>query len=294
VRRGVKFTSYVSEPEKTEIFGIPIIYDPYSPHVAMARGLWFNRKIVVGPKWTLMDQRTAHAVALHEARHCQAFHMEKRVLGFALLCTPALLLPIKITLALILFFALFTFVEEWFSRQELEADRFAVDAGYGVELLRWVMLHPQSPPFYPSFEQRCRALEKGATGKGSASMGFWKRIFNLGITANEAVVTGYRQPIGYQQILTAGLVAATKLTIPSKTVNNPTNGTTTQLQSPGYAVIQNSGTSAVRWRDDGTAPTASLGMLIQPGGELDYVGDLNNIQFIEVAAGAQLEVSLYL
>src|SRR5271154_6050423 len=147
MRRGVKFRSYVSEPEKTEIFGIPIIYDPYSPHVAMARGLWFNRKIVVGPKWTMMDQRTAHAVALHEARHCLSFHMEKRVLGFSILCAPALLLPIKITLALILFFALFALVEEWFSRQELEADRFAVDAGYGVELLRWVMLHPQSPPF---------------------------------------------------------------------------------------------------------------------------------------------------
>ena len=288
MKRGVKFKSYVSDPAKTEIFGIPIVFDPYSPHVAMARGLWFNRKIVVGPQWAMMDDRTAHAVALHEARHCLAFHMEKRVLGFALLCAPLFLLPLKVALAIILFGGIFMLVEEWFSRQELDADGFAVDAGYGVELLRWVMKHPSNPPFYPSFDARCKAIEQ--RGKGKPNMGFLRRLFNLGIVANEGVITGQRVPIGYQQIT---VTVAVKLTIPSKTVNNPTDGQTTQLQSPGYAVIQCNG-GVVRWRDDGGVPTAAVGMSIISGGELDYVGDFTNITFISSSGSPILDVALYL
>src|SRR5580704_5281501 len=108
-------------PMQTEILGIPIKFDTFSPHVAMARGLWFNRYIEVGPKWALLDNRTAHAVVLHEAKHCLAFHMEQRALGFALLCLPLFLLPWKVALAFVAFFFLFMLVEEWFSRQELEA-----------------------------------------------------------------------------------------------------------------------------------------------------------------------------
>src|SRR5208282_2409531 len=136
MRRGIPFMSLPNppvddKPMATEIFGIPIKFDPYSPHTAIARGLWWNRHIVVGPNWALMDDRTAHAVALHEAKHCLAFHMEQRVLGFLLLC--------RVAAAIILFFGLFGIVEAWFSRQELEADAFAVENGYGVELLQHVM-----------------------------------------------------------------------------------------------------------------------------------------------------------
>lgn len=117
-------------------------------------------------------------------------------------------------------------------------------------------------------------------------------FLDLGLGANEAVITGHRTPIGYQQVLDASLASATKLTPPTQ------QGTGTQAWSaqypPGLAIIQNSGTAAVRWRDDNVAPTAAVGMLLNPGQELDYVGDITNIQFIHVAAGAQLEVSLYL
>ncbi len=52
-------------------------------------------------------------------------------------------------------------------------------------------------------------------------------------------------------------------------------------------------TQNVRWRDDGTAPTASVGMPIFVGASLSYDGDLNRIRFIEETASAKLNISYY-
>jgi len=53
-------------------------------------------------------------------------------------------------------------------------------------------------------------------------------------------------------------------------------------------------TSGVRWRDDGTSPTASIGMPMAAGQEFQYTSpDLTKIQFIQQAAGAILNVSFY-
>lgn len=49
----------------------------------------------------------------------------------------------------------------------------------------------------------------------------------------------------------------------------------------------------VRWRDDGTDPTASVGMLLKANATLDYAGDLTAIKFIETTASAKLNVSYY-
>ncbi|TAJ96997.1 MAG: hypothetical protein EPO41_04720 [Reyranella sp.] len=49
----------------------------------------------------------------------------------------------------------------------------------------------------------------------------------------------------------------------------------------------------VRFRDDGTNPTASVGMQILAGQTIEYAGDLSAIKFIEVAAGAVLNVAYY-
>jgi len=81
--------------------------------------------------------------------------------------------------------------------------------------------------------------------------------------------------LGYQQI--TSLSASTGLTVPS--------GATLALVVPE--------TENVRWRDDGTAPTASVGMPIFVGASLSYDGDLNRIRFIEEAASAKLNVSYY-
>jgi len=49
----------------------------------------------------------------------------------------------------------------------------------------------------------------------------------------------------------------------------------------------------VRWRDDDTAPTASVGMPLPIGVPLQYDGDLTKIRFIEQVAGAKLNISYY-
>ncbi len=89
--------------------------------------------------------------------------------------------------------------------------------------------------------------------------------------------------LGYQQI--TSLSSATGLTVPAKDVNG-------LAAKPSMALITPE-TQAVRWRDDGVAPTASVGMPLAVGVTLQYDGDLANIQFIEQTSGAKLNISYY-
>lgn len=84
------------------------------------------------------------------------------------------------------------------------------------------------------------------------------------------------QPLGYQQITV--LTAATALTV-------PTNSRLAWIQAEAQAV---------RWRDDGTNPTASVGMVLAAGEGMWYTGNrLAALKFIEAAASAKLNVSYY-
>lgn len=90
--------------------------------------------------------------------------------------------------------------------------------------------------------------------------------------------------MGYQQI--TSLSSAANLTVPAR---SPL-GT---IQSPRIALLQCESQS-VRWRDDGTSPTASVGMILNVGDQpYPYDGDLTKIKFIETAASAKLNVSYY-
>ena len=89
--------------------------------------------------------------------------------------------------------------------------------------------------------------------------------------------------MGYQQI--TSLSSASKLTVPQLTKAG-------NKLMPTFALIVCEG-QAVRWRDDGTAPTSSVGMPLAVGVPLQYDGDLNNIQFIEQTGGAKLNISYY-
>ena len=88
---------------------------------------------------------------------------------------------------------------------------------------------------------------------------------------------------GYQQI--TSLSASTALTVPTK-------GPTGLSQKPSYAIII-AETQAVRWRDDGTAPSATVGMPLPVNTEFLYDGDLTKIRFFEQTASAKLNVSYY-
>jgi hypothetical protein len=82
-------------------------------------------------------------------------------------------------------------------------------------------------------------------------------------------------PLGYQQI--TSLSAAQALTVPA--------GATS-------AVIT-AEAQAVRYRDDGTAPTATVGLPLAAGTMLQYTGALSAIKFIEQTSGAKLNVLFY-
>lgn len=94
------------------------------------------------------------------------------------------------------------------------------------------------------------------------------------------VIDGQRIPNGYEQI--TDLSSAVGLTVPSGT---------------RLCLIQ-AESQSVRWRDDGTNPTASVGMIITENSILLYTGSGETspfaaIRFIETTAGAKLNVSYY-
>jgi hypothetical protein len=96
-------------------------------------------------------------------------------------------------------------------------------------------------------------------------------------------VKGITTCMGYQQI--TDLSSAVGLTVPTQTPN----GSNTKAN---FALII-AETQNVRWRDDGTNPTASVGMLLVAGTPLQYDGDLSRIKFIETTGSAKLNISYY-
>lgn len=88
---------------------------------------------------------------------------------------------------------------------------------------------------------------------------------------------------GYQQLAT--LTSSIGLTVPVVTPEG-LNG------KPVFALIVAEG-APIRWIDNGSAPTASVGMPLAIGVPLQYDGDLNKIRFIEQSASAKLNISYY-
>ena len=85
--------------------------------------------------------------------------------------------------------------------------------------------------------------------------------------------------LGYQQL--TSLSSASSLTVPSGALR-------------AYIACE---TQDVRFRDDGTNPTASVGQILPKAAAgangMWYVGDLTKLKFIEVAASAKLNVTYY-
>jgi hypothetical protein len=59
-----------------------------------------------------------------------------------------------------------------------------------------------------------------------------------------------------------------------------------------WAVVQAEG-QAIRWRDDGTNPTATVGMLLAVGVAMTFETNLNNLKMIQAAGGAKANVTYY-
>ncbi len=93
-----------------------------------------------------------------------------------------------------------------------------------------------------------------------------------------AIIAGGAVPLGYQQISAATLATAQLLAVPA--------GAT-------VAMVQVD-TAGVRWRDDDTAPTATIGMQMLAGTSLTFGGDsLMDVQFILVSGSPVLNISYY-
>lgn len=100
---------------------------------------------------------------------------------------------------------------------------------------------------------------------------------------------GYRaeKPLGYGQFAAASIDASTLLsTITVNSVAGIPAGTS-------FVRIVPEG-QAIRWRDDGTAPTAAVGQPLAVGAELIYYGrGLKDFRVIGQAANAVLNVTFY-
>lgn len=83
-------------------------------------------------------------------------------------------------------------------------------------------------------------------------------------------------PLGCQQI--------TSLSAAAGFASVPTGATLASLSVEG---------EPVRYRDDGTNPTASVGLLLPAGGPWPYQGSLSAIKFIQTTASATIDVCFY-
>lgn len=90
-----------------------------------------------------------------------------------------------------------------------------------------------------------------------------------------STIQGHLVPNGFQQITTVS--AAVGLTVPDGTK---------------LAMIQ-AESQNVRWRDDGTNPTAAIGMKLVANDILVYTGVMSAIKFIEETGSAKLNITYY-
>lgn len=94
--------------------------------------------------------------------------------------------------------------------------------------------------------------------------------------SGQPVIDGYLQPAGYTQI--TSLSSAVSI----GTIPDGTRLTLVQAE-----------TQNVRWRDDGTNPTSSVGMLLSAGQTLVYNGDPRSLRVIETTSSAVVNVAFY-
>jgi len=92
---------------------------------------------------------------------------------------------------------------------------------------------------------------------------------------SKKVIDGNVEPVGYQQI--TDVSSSVALTVAT---------------DADIALIQ-AQDQDVRWRDDGVAPTTTVGMILQSGLDIWYTGDLTALLFIETVASAKLNISYY-
>lgn len=95
------------------------------------------------------------------------------------------------------------------------------------------------------------------------------------LSPNVRIVAGDLVPLGFQQMA---------LTATAAHLSPPADARIAVIDTE----VQNA-----RWRDDGTAPTAAIGMRCIADTEFSYSGSLSAIQFVAETAGSIINVSYY-
>lgn len=80
--------------------------------------------------------------------------------------------------------------------------------------------------------------------------------------------------------------------------SGPTTSSSNSLTSGGIppgatSAYLEAETAGIRYRDDGAAPTTSVGMIIASGGAIYYVGTLSALRFIAASGSPILNVAFY-
>lgn len=86
---------------------------------------------------------------------------------------------------------------------------------------------------------------------------------------------GQREPNGFERI--TDLSSAVGFTAPAGT----------------RLAIFRAETQDIRWRDDGTNPTSTVGLLMSVGDVFMYTGDFSKFKMIETTASAVVQISYY-
>lgn len=120
----------------------------------------------------------------------------------------------------------------------------------------------------------------------------------VGITGEVEITNDVGNPIPISGAISAAPATLVPLGFEQITVGNTAVGLTVPALAE-VALIQNSGSGggsggAVRWRDDGTSPTSSVGMIFAAGTQFEYNGDLDAIEFINISGSSEeVDVSYY-
>jgi hypothetical protein len=114
-------------PPGFEFDGFDVALEPF----IHAAGIWPFHMIRISGPFLRLDEDMQKALFWHEVAHCRLFHREKRIL---------LALPLLLVGAL----------RRFAHAQELEADRYCVDHGYGRPLLRFLTWARSGQPATPA------------------------------------------------------------------------------------------------------------------------------------------------
>ncbi len=159
-------------------------------------------------------------------------------------------------------------------------------------------------PYVPLGYQKITAYNANVITAASWSAG--QVTFTTTSGHNVAVGTTFTisgmTPAGYNGSFIA-ITGTTGSTLVAALVNDPTTATgmgtlnasltaATPLAAPPGALVAFIAISGagVRYRDDGVAPTASLGYPAASGAYLTYSGPMSQFQIVEQAAGAVLDI----